>query len=88
MSRDPHTFARELLAFEELLRGVPWFRNLGRPHARDSEFVRIDNFDEWPGPEQGYGDWFGHSPAVVRERLKAQAAVSSCGLCGIGLSGR
>jgi hypothetical protein len=73
MSRDPHTIAPSLPAFEALLRGVPWFLNLGKPHPRDSEVVRVGTFDDCPGPAAGYGDWFGRYPAVVRERVKAHA---------------
>jgi hypothetical protein len=41
------------------------------PHPQDGEVVRVRSFDEWPGPEQGYGDWFGRYPAVVREGVEA-----------------
>jgi hypothetical protein len=71
VSRDPRTVASDLSAFERQLRDVPWFANLGAPHSRDREVVRIRGFDEWQGPERGYGDWFGRYPAVVREQTEA-----------------
>jgi hypothetical protein len=74
MSRAPHTIALDLPTFEEALRGISWFANLGRPHARDAEVARISRWEEWPGPERGYGDWFGRYPAVVRERIEADHA--------------
>ena len=70
MSRDIRSIANDLTRFNHLLRTVPWFVNLGKPHAQDKEVVRIWSWAEWHGPEQGYGDWFGRYPAVVREALE------------------
>jgi hypothetical protein len=67
MAQDSRTIARDLSAFEASLRDIPWFHNLGKPHPRDDEVHRISSFDEWRGPEQGYGDWFGRYPAMVQE---------------------
>jgi hypothetical protein len=72
MPTDPRTLARDLPAFEAFLREVPWLGNLGRPHAREAQAARIHDWDEWHGPEGGYGDWFGRYPPVVREQLEAQ----------------
>jgi hypothetical protein len=72
MELDPRWFMQNLPVFEAALQGIPWFLNLGKPHPRDSEVRRIRSWDEWGGPERGYGDWFGRYPAVVRERIEAE----------------
>src|SRR5262245_66166216 len=41
MARDPRRLARDLMAIEALLRDVPWFVNLGRPHPRDPEVAHF-----------------------------------------------
>ncbi len=71
MKRDPADIAPDIDAYLRLLESVPWFQNLGKPHPRDSEEVRIHSWEEWPGPEQGYGDWFGRWQSVVQERMAA-----------------
>jgi hypothetical protein len=71
VARDPRTIAPDLPAFLALLRNVPWFLNLGKSHSRDRNVARIHSWDQWLGPERGFGDWFGRYPAVVRERMEA-----------------
>ena len=71
MSRDISDIAPSLPIFIASLSKIPWFKNVGKPHARDHDVVRIGNWEEWHGPEQGYGDWFGRFPSIVRERLRA-----------------
>jgi hypothetical protein len=73
MDADPKEIARDLPQFLGLLERVPWFLNLGKPHRRDDEVARIHGWEEWHGPEHGYGDWFGRWPAVVREHIEASA---------------
>src|SRR5436190_1308713 len=68
---DPKEIAEDVPAFLAILDGVPWFLNLGKPHRWDGEVLRIHSWDEWPGPEQGYGDWYGRWPAVIREAIEA-----------------
>jgi hypothetical protein len=72
MSRDIRSIAPDLTRFAHLLRAVPWFENVGKPHPGDNEVVRIWSWAEWHGPEQGYGDWFGRYQAVVREYLESK----------------
>jgi hypothetical protein len=67
---NPKEIAPDVPHFLALLRRVPWFRNLGKPHRWDSEVARIHSWDEWPGPEGGYGDRFARWPAVVREAIE------------------
>src|SRR5437764_15202007 len=73
MDIDPKEIAGDVLQFLVLLERVPWFLNLGKPHRWDPEVARIHSWEEWPGPERGFGDWFGRWPAVVREHLEAIA---------------
>lgn len=63
--------APSLPQFIDSLQYVPWFRNLGRPNTRDRQVKRIHRWQEWQGPEAGYGDWFGRFPALVREQMEA-----------------
>jgi hypothetical protein len=60
--------------FIDSLSYVPWFRNLGKPHGNDRLVRRIRHWRDWPGPEEGYGDWFGRFPALVREQMYAENA--------------
>jgi hypothetical protein len=71
MDVDPKESARDVPEFLALLGRVPWFLNLGKPHRWDHKVARIHSWEEWPGPERGYGDWFGKWPAVVREAIEA-----------------
>jgi hypothetical protein len=71
VTKDPRTIAADLPAFEALLAGLPWLRHLGKPHPCDPEVTRIHDWDEWHGPEGGYGDWFGRYPAMVRDQIEA-----------------
>lgn len=69
---DPSVIALDLVRFIDALPGVPWFLNVGKPHLRDHEVVRIHSWDEWPGPERGWCHWFGRYQSVVRERIEAE----------------
>jgi hypothetical protein len=60
--------------FIDSLPYIPWFRNLGKPHPNDRHVRRIRHGRDWPGPEEGYGDWFGRFPALVREQMYAENA--------------
>jgi hypothetical protein len=71
MKRDPTDIAPDIDAYLRLLEKVPWFQNLGKPDPRDNEITRIHSWEEWPGPERGYGDWFGRWQSVVQEQLEA-----------------
>ena len=71
MKRDPSDIAPDINAYLRLLKSVPWFQNLGMPHPRDSEVVRIHRWEECPGPERGYEGWFGRWQSVVQEQIEA-----------------
>ncbi|MCI0458476.1 MAG: hypothetical protein L0Z62_16045 [Gemmataceae bacterium] len=71
MDVDPKEIAADIPQFLATLERVPWFLNLGKPHHWDKDVVRIHDWDEWHGPQAGYGDWFGGWPAVVREAIEA-----------------
>jgi hypothetical protein len=66
--------ASNLPKFIDSLTYIPWFRNLGKPHRDDRLVRRIRHGRGWPGPEEGYGDWFGRFPALVREQMYVEAA--------------
>jgi hypothetical protein len=68
---DPSQVAPDLAHFIASLSGTPWFLNLGKPHPRDSEVVRIMRWEEWPGPEQAWGHWLGRYQSIVREHIEA-----------------
>jgi hypothetical protein len=70
MKRNPADIATDTGAYLRLLQTVPWFRNLGKPHARDCETVRINRWEDWPGPEAGYASWFGRWQSIVREQIE------------------
>jgi hypothetical protein len=67
----PTVIANDVNQFIRALPDVPWFLNLGEPHPRDLEVIRIYSWDDWPGPEGGWCDWLGRYSAVVRERIEA-----------------
>ncbi len=71
MSRDFRTIADNAISFIALLRDIPWFMNLGKPHPRDHQVVRIWDWKEWPGPEGAHGQWFGQLHPLVQARLLA-----------------
>jgi hypothetical protein len=71
MKCNPADIAPDVGGYLRLLETLPWFLNLGEPHPRDHDVVRIHTWEEWPGPERGYGDWFGRWQAVVREQVEA-----------------
>jgi hypothetical protein len=71
MDIDPAMIAPDVPRYIALLETVPWFANLGKPHPRDAEVVRIHSWAEWPGPEGGHGYWFGRWPAFVQETIEA-----------------
>ena len=74
MSRDIRAISGDLTGLDRLVRGIRWFRNVGRAHPRDPEVVRLQDWADWHGPEKGFGDWFGRYRAVVREHLEAAHA--------------
>jgi hypothetical protein len=83
-SVDPKEIAPNIPQFLALLEQVPWFRNLGKPHRWDREVVRIYSWKEWPGPEAGFGDWFGRWPAFVREAIEASEPARRAELATLG----
>ncbi len=48
----------KLDAFRNLLKDVPWFENIGKPHALDAQVERIKSWKEWTGPESAQGEVF------------------------------
>jgi hypothetical protein len=50
--------------FVEGLKSIPWFCNIGRSAAEDSECCRIHRWEEWPGPAD---------PAVSDVHMRQQA---------------
>ena len=70
MKRDPTDIAPDVDAYFHMLETVPRFRNLGKPHPFDNAVVRIHSWEEWPGPERGFGYWFGRWQSVVREKIE------------------
>jgi hypothetical protein len=70
MKRNSTEIAPDIDSYLRLLTTLPWFRNLGKPHPNDDGVVRIHRWEEWPGPEKGYVDWFGRWQSVIREQLE------------------
>jgi hypothetical protein len=55
--------------FRKLLGKVPWFANLGKPHARDNQVERIESWSEWGGPESRGGEAIGSESGAWKEDL-------------------
>ena len=62
----------DVTGFIKGLDAIPWFLNLGKPHPRDNEVVRIHSWEGWPGPETRLGEWFARWHSVIRERIEAE----------------
>lgn len=69
MSRDPPTRSPVTCLPASGIAGV--YRGSPTSVPTTHKTVRSSASAEWPGPEQGYGDWFGRYPAVVREGVEA-----------------
>lgn len=72
MTQNRLEITSSLAEFIASLHYVPWFRAIGKAHPNDRQVRRIQSWRDWPGPEDGYGDWFGRFPALVREQMYAE----------------